>query len=259
MKIGITEKGDASLDFSWRKTSGPKILITKSPQKLCTLSDEDLKDCIIHCTITGLGNTPLEPGVKSIEETLPAYKELVDRLGGARVVLRIDPIILGIGNEENIIKILNQCCSRVRVSFLDMYDHVKERFNKEHIDIPSYHNTFHSDLNVRKLYLDLMQHTLKNNGCKYEIEICGEPELECSGCVSKKDLDTLGIIDIPSDSKSFQRKECCCVSEKFELLKNKGRCSHRCIYCYWKSDYMPKIKKDKPKEEVYNLFEDDKE
>ena len=33
-KIGITERGDAGIDFSWEKCDCPKILITKAPQNL---------------------------------------------------------------------------------------------------------------------------------------------------------------------------------------------------------------------------------
>lgn len=232
MKIGTTERGDAGLCFAWKEFVGPKILITKSPQNLCDLSDEDLKDCIVHCTITGLGESVYEPGVANISVTLPAYKKLVSRLGGDRVVLRIDPIILGIDNEENIIKILSEACSRVRISFLDMYDHVRTRFMKNNISIPPEHEKFHTDLETRKTHLHFMSCILRQK-CKYDIEICGEPGLECSGCVSEKDLQALNI-SCPLKGKSCQRAECHCAAEKFELLQNKKQCKHKCIYCYWK-------------------------
>jgi DNA repair photolyase len=235
MKIGVTERGDAGLDFSWKSFDGPKILITKSPQNLCNLPDEDLKDCIVHCTITGLGETVYEPNVAGLDVTLPAYQRLVCRLGSDRVVLRIDPIILGVDNEENIIKILSSSLGRVRVSFLDMYDHVRTRFNKENISIPKEHETFHADLRLRQLYLQLMQGTLRgiNSAYQREIEVCGEPDMLCSGCVSARDLEALNL-SCSSKGKSCQRKECHCIAEKYELLNNKQRCPHKCIYCYWK-------------------------
>jgi len=238
IKIGITERGDAGLDFSWKKFEGPKILITKSPQNLCNLPDEALKDCIVHCTITGLGESVYEPNVAGLNVTMPAYQKLVSRLGEERVVLRIDPVILGVDNEANIISILTEACSRVRVSFLDMYDHVRTRFMHENISIPKEHQEFHADLKLRQLYLHMMQCTLnKHNFVQTEIEVCGEPGMECSGCVSARDLDALNICyDDLSGKESGQRKACHCITEKYELLNNRQRCPHKCIYCYWKKE-----------------------
>ncbi len=59
IKIGITERNDAGLDFSWyekRNNYNGLILITKK------LSDEFIEkvmdtNCIVHTTITGLGSS----------------------------------------------------------------------------------------------------------------------------------------------------------------------------------------------------------
>jgi hypothetical protein len=67
---------------------------------------------------------------------------------------------------------------------------------------------------------------------KAAIEVCGEPGFECIGCISAKDCEVFGIT--PLDGKSKQRNACACLSMKQELLNNKHRCAHNCLYCYWK-------------------------
>lgn len=90
MKIGITERGDAGIDLSWKnglKRCDGVILITKAPSKLIR---EDLPEkSIIHCTITGYGGTRLEQGVNPKEVELKAYNKLFDKYGD-RVVLRYE-------------------------------------------------------------------------------------------------------------------------------------------------------------------------
>ena len=63
-------------------------------------------------------------------------------------------------------------------------------------------------------------------------EICGEPFMSCTGCISQLDLETFGI-STDEDRTSKQRNSCCCLALKHELLSNKTRCSHKCLYCYW--------------------------
>jgi len=95
--IGITERGDAGLNFYWEKEYGLRncdgiILITKH------LSDHFIEraakyNSIVHATITGHGGTVIEPNVPSADESAKLFGKLVDTLGIDRVVLRIDPII----------------------------------------------------------------------------------------------------------------------------------------------------------------------
>lgn len=69
MKIGITEYGDAGVDFRWEnklKEIDGVILITKN------LNDTFIKKVlnhmseipiVVHCTCTGWGHTRMEPNV----------------------------------------------------------------------------------------------------------------------------------------------------------------------------------------------------
>lgn len=236
MNIGITERGDAGLDFSWTKYKGPKILITKAPQNLFNIFGDlkfDLRDCIIHCSITGLGGTLWEPHVSPIDETLYAYNKLVEELGGNKVILRIDPIIIGV-SDKNIIQLVESARGRLRISFLDMYDHVRARLTQQKIEIPVAHTTFHADIVLRKKWFSVIEDIYKKIYPNGEVEVCGEPGLKCTGCVSEKDLIALNITDSISTTLKQQRLSCQCLAEKTELLYNKRPCAHNCIYCYWK-------------------------
>ena len=134
-KIGITERGDAAFNLKWKpwvKLGNPAILITKQPDKLIEhLEEFDNPNIIIHCNITGNGGTDMEPNVPDYKESLESFYYLVEKYGKDRVVLRIDPIIPVEPYLENSIFVLNDAKNklggnmpRVRISFLDNYNHV---------------------------------------------------------------------------------------------------------------------------------------
>ncbi len=233
IKIGITERGDAGLDFSWynkRKDYDGLILITKK------LSDEFIEkaintNCIIHHTVTGWGGTILEPNVPDLDESLYYHNNLFDCIESKRVVLRIDPIIPtkdGVDKALNVYKKFylenDKCCKslRVRISFMDNYPHVRRRFMEAGlIPLPYY---FHSTLEKRIEILKLFPNA----------EVCGEPGIKSIGCVSEKDLDILGIKKTKNIPKGFQRTECQCLNIKHEIFTERKQCPNKCLYCYWK-------------------------
>jgi DNA repair photolyase len=219
--IGITERGDAGLDHSWiekaKKCDGV-ILITKAPQSLPKIPD----NAIVHCTITGFGGGVLEPGVARPEITLDAYHEIVEEIGPHRTVLRIDPIIPTKKALATAREIFYHTESRVRISFIDAYRHVQERLVKAGlIEIPT--DSLHFPLHVRKAAADNFP----------KAEVCGEPGFICTGCVSKLDLEALGLPQLGRKG-GRQRASCACLASKTELLGNRGRCKHNCLYCYWR-------------------------
>lgn len=234
MKIGITERGDAALDYNevLRSSCSVRpdgiILISKNPVLLLEkLSDiEPPVPFIIHATITGFGGEAIEPNIPPAEEALKAYHELVDRYGTAKVILRVDPIFL-LGRAMPIVR---EAEGRVRISFADGYDHVRKRFKDKAPEyIPLLPSRFHIPLDKRQEMLEAI-----NKELGYEAEVCGEPNMECSGCVSEKDLETMGLSLPKKKGKSFQRKACTCMGIKTELLSRRGQCPHGCLYCYWK-------------------------
>jgi DNA repair photolyase len=235
MEIGITERGDAALNIEWLhwvNDGKPAILITKDPLKLEKIFNKVNKvsdlNVIVHCTITGYGSTVIEPNVPSVPDAIDGYSNLVEMLGANRVVLRVDPIFPSLKGEtfaSSVMTLARAVAStRIRVSFLDNYPHVKTRFMEAGM-IPFDYN-FHAPLETRKRLLDNL---ISNFG---EIEVCGEPDFSCTGCISQKDIDTLGVDMIKKNFK--QRYSCACLGNKVELLKNRERCFHGCLYCYWK-------------------------
>ena len=224
MKIGITEQGDGGIDQSWKnklKTVDGIIIVTKAPH---LLKIEDIPpNSVIHCTITGWGGTKLEPNVSLPEVTLNAYDILKDNFSGESVVLRVDPIITEM--PECSIEVANHIKNnkdRIRVSFLDYYPHVRERMLREKILLKQ---GFHANIEDRMNILKKLPS---------QTEVCGEPDIACTGCISCRDLIAMDIRTIPTERKNMQRKECCCIAEKTELLSNKRQCKHGCLYCYWK-------------------------
>lgn len=222
MKIGITERGDAGLDQSWRNAQvDGMILITKAPHLISDVPE----NAIIHCTITGYGGTKLEPGVAKPSITIQAAYKHLSTLGHKRTVLRVDPIIPTDKGIEKALSLIEGWPGRVRISFLDLYPHVIKRLSGIGWMLPW--GTFNAPLEMRlEAYNEIKEI------CP-QVEVCGEPDFPCTGCVSQLDLDALGL---KSDAAglSHQRMACACLGLKTELLSNRRQCKHGCLYCYWK-------------------------
>lgn len=267
IQIGITERGDAYIDkYDWQKwvfeEQKPAILITKNPMGILKEFPElFIKDnngnvkgnVILHATITGLGGTPFEPNVIPYNEQLDGIKELLKdkNFCKERLVIRQDPLFPTFIITDKRLKqsgyhvrdiwtFAFENGLRYRTSFFDYYPHVRERTQKivskenvnEYIkDLNEIQMSFHLPLDTRKSFLSIIQ----KDADKYnaQIEICGEPGFTCTGCISKKDLDTFGII-LEEIKSGFQRPACACLGIKNELLNRKSPCIHNCVYCYWK-------------------------
>jgi len=243
MRIGITERGDAAVHFyEWRgkldQVDGA-ILITKNPQALLDrLNQFDSSKCIFHCTITGWGDTAIEPGAPSTEMSMAAYHKIVNLFGPSRVVLRIDPIIPHYQGFWRAKEVAKHAKGRVRISILDLYPHIIERFKhlpekirEQYALTPPYKYNL-QDMYGGKLHLSL---EARKQFCRFfpEAEICGEPDIACTGCISSRDLMALDL-EPTSTTTSKQRSYCACAAFKTELLTHRNRCKHKCIYCYWK-------------------------
>lgn len=252
-QIGITERGDAALDDSWvdwvYKKDKPAILITKNAPLLQEKHpDIFFKNVIIHVTCTGLGGTIFEPNVPKPSVIWKWIREKPASIQ-RKLVLRIDPIctpLFNIKNDKFDGEVYAQTLSelfgtaknfqlRCRISFLDYYPHVRERFKAAGIDLDEFYGNF--EYNGIHLPLQLREATLKLINPIFatkDLEICGEPGLACTGCVSKKDLDIFGLDMTSTTVEANQRLACKCLGFKKELLTNKSQCPHKCMYCYWK-------------------------
>lgn len=244
MLIGITEKGDPSIDYAWvRKMESVDgaILITKN------LTDKFIKEImkvknkiILHVSCTGYGGTILEPNLPNYKEQLNKIKELIS-LGFPKnqIIVRIDPIIpteKGIIKVEEIVYYIYSDIQRFRISVIDLYPHVKQRFKEQKLPIPF------EGFQATEEQFSILNHSLKELSKKYNVqfESCAETHLYSvlqTGCVNKKDIEILGLT-LEDDSLKGQRPTCLCCSAKTELLEQKQvnnyGCNYQCLYCYWK-------------------------
>lgn len=237
-KIGITEAGDAGLDFSWvDKLNDINIIITKhlTPKntKLISLLLDNSDKIILHCTCTGYGGTIVEPNVPKSTEVYAGVKELISKgFPVSQIVLRTDPIIptnKGIKRVEDVWKLFSDLgIERCRFSIIDMYPHVRKRFQEICGSVP-----FSGFTAPKEMIENVSKATWNNHALYTHFESCVENIGEQVGCISKRDFDALGL-EFDNTTGGFQRKGCLCCSGKTELFNNKKRCPSGCIYCYWK-------------------------
>lgn len=250
LKIGITERGDAGIDFSWYNllpTVDGAVIITKKLSD--TFIDKILsavRPVVLHCTCTGWGDTWLEPNVPDYVTQLNFLKKLIDKgFPADRVILRIDPIIPTIEGIAAATRVLDYTIAnnipvkKVRFSIYDEYPHVRERL---------------AAIGKQPFYPDgrfyapaqMVENTMSalKSYPQFDFESCAEPDairmanapnFVERGCVNADLIATMGIqITQPMLENMQNRKGCHCLSCKTELLKTRGRCPNGCIYCYWK-------------------------
>ena len=231
-KIGITERGDAGLDFSWVESvpeTAITILITKN------LNDRFIKEVvkqknklIVHATITGMGGTQIEPNVPSVDWSINQLKNLIKSgFPACQIVLRIDPIFpteKGLQTARSVlVKASGLGITRCRISVVDTYKHVVKRFAVAKLPFPEF--------DLQKAY-DLIVKTFSPYFDRWDFEACAEGLPFRRGCISNRDAVILGI-DVDMIGNKEQRKGCLCPKNKLELLGHCQRCQHQCLYCYW--------------------------
>ena len=248
MKIGITERGDAGINLSWVSkvnTVDGMVLITKNLTEMFCLQVLNLYSkgykIIVHCTCTGYGGSEFEPNVPDYKTQLNHLAYLIDMgFPAENCVLRIDPIFpseKGLNKVKEVMQYfmsLNTGVTRIRVSIVDEYKHVKERYHQRGWN-PLYGDNFGPSSSQVHAVACLLQNY------PYVFETCAEKGLtlysdKCiiQGCISNRDLEIMGI---PAEAMSINpqnRNGCHCLSCKTELLTERKQCSNGCIYCFWR-------------------------
>jgi len=243
-RFGTTEISDPCfhLEIFDNLYAGNLIITKRLTDKLIDKIVENKEKIILHICVTGMGGSKIEPLVPKKEWSYQQVKKLIDKgFPVKQIVLRVDPIVPTEKGIETAIDVINLFMDlgikRVRISFLDMYKHVKERFNNEKVKLP--YNTFHatdvSRLNALQMIINV---TVRNN---IDLEICGEPNigdmyLKTTPCLSQKDVDILGLTDkITLIGNKEARTHCGCSENKTELIKDKPhQCNNKCLYCFWR-------------------------
>lgn len=246
MKIGITERGDPSIDFTWvdkiADMDGTVIITKNLTDKVIDMAKPFLDKIVFHVSCTGYGGTKIEPNIPNYKTQINnAIKLLELGVPAERVVIRVDPIIptpKGLQKAKNVIEYAYKMnFRRFRVSLMDAYPHVRERFKETFGTDAPYGDLF----SAPKPMVDAANALFRNMKETYKdisIESCAENtlvETERIGCISEKDLALLGLDVSTADSVGYQRKGCLCCSSKRELLSEKKQCPYKCLYCYWKN------------------------
>lgn len=260
--IGMTERGDAGIDFSWHEkllkndSYAGAILITKAPSNsIFQAKALDLikhKPAIVHAGITGWGQTPMEPVAKNAETSLRSLRTFIDNGFPARnIVIRIDPIIPspeGIKRAQHVVTLASEIVpdiERIRISIYDDYHNSRAEIVHRGYQPIDNITKWKSKLERRPTpeQVKLVAEALLEVARPGQIfELCAEPELAKAypdqfhwyGCLSRKDCAIMGI-EVPKyvTINNQKRFGCRCLMMKRELLNEKKRCPHNCAYCYW--------------------------
>lgn len=237
-KIGFTERGDGGLDLSWvQKCEDGKVdgvvVVTKQLTPQC--QEEILRlsqlgfPVLLHYSITGWGGTQIEPNVSTYTDSLNTLNSFIqDGFPAERAVLRIDPIFptpKGLARVEQVLQdafSLNLLpAMRCRISILDEYQHVKERFRQQGF-APIYGE---KNFSASPDQFDAVTHLFSTYPIDNKYETCAEPMLKApdvfvhQGCLSERDLQIMGF-DV---SKNYfinpqNRHGCLCLGCKTELV-----------------------------------------
>lgn len=240
-EIGVTETYDPSFDYSWVDNLRPvNIIITKSlTNKMIDtlLTEECMKTCIVHLTVTGWGHSYVEPGVGNTVWSREQYDKLIKSgFSPLRVILRVDPIIptdKGIVAASMVFKTFEDTpINTVRVSILDMYKHVLERYTLKGLTPP--YDTFHAPRDMMYKVDELLRSWKR----RYDFVGCAERYLKNVrqvGCVSEEDIKLIPDSKVTIEGNGNFRKYCLCPSNKVNIIRRKpSRCPFKCIYCFWK-------------------------
>lgn len=250
-RIGVTEAGDAGIDLSWAQkldmVDGAVVITKQITHGFLDAVLEHQKKLIVHATLTGYGGSVLEPCVPKPDEQFEAVQALVDSgFPQEKVTIRVDPLIPTEKGLSKALRVVETCMDdgfhRYRVSVLDMYRHVRNRFRAVGIPLPYGEKQFASNEQLDEVDAMLREaaaywQNLGRQASNLRMESCAEPYLrypiQC-GCISSYDLELLGLDASDADSIGYQREYCMCYSGKVELLSHKHPCSHGCLYCYWR-------------------------
>lgn len=241
-RIGITERGDASLHYDWAEhldagRVAMAILITKR------LTDRFIDEVaaragkvVVHATCTGWGGTVIEPRGPDVAWTRAQFDKLAAVLAPEQIVLRVDPVVPtpeGIARARGVLDAFAESSvQRVRYSVLDMYPHVAARFAAAGIAHP-YQGRFQASATQQ----EVVRRQFLGYADRYSFESCAEAGPWQLGCVSDRDTAACNAA-IDLGGRSGQRAACLCPAAKTELLTSRrpAPCSHGCLYCYWKGD-----------------------
>lgn len=196
----------------------------------------------IHLTITGLGDTFIEPGVPPYQTSLSQIENLLEIVGKPeRITIRFDPIVYWKEGDrintnlhvfENIAPSLQKNGIKdVRISFAQWYRKAVRRAVKHgfHYVDPSKEQKLED---ARSLVEVAQEWGINLHSCSQDF-LTEIPEILSSSCIDGLILQRLHPDrDAVSTMKDrTQRAECRCT-ESIDIGSYTQFCPHCCIYCY---------------------------
>lgn len=199
-----------------------------------------------HFTVTGLGGTPLEPGVPPWKEAMKHLSPLIRFVGRPRrVTVRFDPIIHwredGVrSNLPYAEEIFNECVRQgvkdVRISFATLYGKVLKRLGWSWYDPP-----LEERLKIAGTLVDM------GRSLGLTIYACSDQALESVGALPSSCIDGRLLAELhpkgllaDTEKDRGQRKECGCTVS-VEIGSYSQRCPGSCVYCY-ANPFIPRRK-----------------
>ena len=198
-------------------------------------------------TITGWGDTWLEPGVIAPEPMVAHFNKAAEAIGSDRLRLRVDPGIPTAEGLQRAAAVLAGIAAPVRTitSIIQFYKGHDALFSRLGIDRSRY--TLRSGRAVYPLpelaawWLgELLRVRPDFAGF---VSFCGMPYqvegAEHTGCVDDALLAAIRVTDFKRVPPGRQRPGCRCVITKRQALG--GACTHGCLYCYAHKEHLRTI------------------
>lgn len=238
--VWITEMTDPI--FHWKKIENlaainePLIVYSKAKVPIDFFCDNP--QIGLNLTISGWGNTWLEPNVPDANEMIDHLNEVISKINVDRVRLRIDP---GVPTKEGIkraSKVLTEVVKlpKTITSVIQFYSGHKAIFEKLKIDMSYYKIKSGRAIFPEKVIAERWFECLleARPDSKSLLSFCGMPyEIENSnhtGCVDRDLLNAMGFSEFAEIQPGRQRPGCKCVIKKKQACN--GYCDHGCKYCY---------------------------
>lgn len=226
--------------FHWEKikqfTLSNEPLLVYSKAKLPINFFIDHPHIGFHLTISGWGNTWLEPNVPDVNDMIDYFNQLTQEIDINRLRLRIDP---GVPTKEGLNKAINvlkkvEVLPKVITSIIQYYSRHHDVFKRLNIDMTYYRIQSCRAIFPKKEIAERWLEHLKNIRPDANISFCGMPYLiegsNHTGCVDDDMLKSIGVEDYIRINPGKQRPGCKCVIAKRQACM--GYCDHGCRYCY---------------------------
>jgi len=208
------------------------LFCTKNPMPLLPRLDEIPFPYLFHVTVTPY-HRDIEPYVPNKKEVIQAVKQLSERIGKDRVVVRYDPILLSDRYDiayhgkafEKLVKSLHGAVDTIIISFVDMYKNTRMHKNSMYM-LPM------SEKDMRQLGKVIgsiaMRYGIRVQTCAEGIDLSAYG-VQQGACVSKELMEHL--LQHPYEApKGAPLRNCKCIPTVD--IGDYNACANLCKYCY---------------------------